>query len=86
MGKKELQAARLRFGDASLDGALRQAWNALVAAGHPAAAPQRALHTRKLIAEAIIGVALKATDAERLWLAGIEAFRREAFPRAARIA
>ena len=84
MGKKELQAARSRFSDASLDNALKTAWSALVAAGHPAAVPQRALHTRKLIAEAIIGAALNATDAERLWLAGIDAFRREAFPRAAR--
>ena len=86
MGKKELQAARLRFSDASLDCALRTAWNALVTAGHPAAVPQRAQHTRKLIAEAIVGAALNATDAERLWLAGIDAFRREAFPRAARVA
>jgi len=81
MGKAELQAARQRFDDASLDNALKTAWNALVAAGHPAAIPQRALNTRKLIAEAIVRAALNVTDPERLWLAGIDAFRREAFPR-----
>jgi hypothetical protein len=80
MGQAELQAARQRFSDEDLDTALKIAWEMLVAADHPAAAPQRARHARQLIAEAIVGAAGDATDIDGLWLAGVDAFRYEPFP------
>jgi hypothetical protein len=80
MGQAELQAARQRFSDEQLDAALKIAWDMLLAADHPAAAPQRARHTRRFVAEAIIRAASAATDIDALWLAGIESFRYEAFP------
>jgi hypothetical protein len=80
MAQAELQAARQRFSNESLDEALKIAWEMLVAADHPTAAPERARHTRRLIAEAIVRAARDANDIETLWLAGIDAFRYEAFP------
>jgi hypothetical protein len=85
-GQSELQAARQRFSDESLDKALKVAWDLLVAADHPATASERARHTRRFIAEAIVRAARDATDAQCLWLAGIDAFRHEAFPQRAHVA
>jgi hypothetical protein len=80
MGQAELQAARQRFPDEDLDMALKIAWEMLLAADHPAAAPERAKHARRLIAEAIVGAAGDATDIDGLWLAGVDAFRYQPFP------
>jgi|SRR3954451_1228490 hypothetical protein len=79
-GRTELQAARQRFSDESLDNALKIAWDLLVAADHPASAPERARHTRRFIAQAIVRAAGNATDIDALWLAGVEAFRSRPFP------
>jgi hypothetical protein len=81
MGQAELQAARQRFSDEKLDAALKIAWEMLLAADHPAATPERARHARRLIAEAIILAAPHASGIDDLWLAGIGAFRSEAFPK-----
>src|SRR4051812_2381851 len=79
-GRTDLQAARQRFSDESLDDALKIAWDLLRAADHPASAPERARHTRRFIARAIVRAAGHATDIDTLWLAGIEAFRSRPFP------
>jgi hypothetical protein len=81
MGQAELEAARQRFSDEQLGAALKIAWDMLVAADHPAAAPERAKHARRLIAEAIILAAPDVTGIDDLWLAGIDAFRSEALPK-----
>jgi hypothetical protein len=80
MRQAELQAARQRFTDEDLDTALKIAWDMLLAADHPAAAPERARHARRLIAEAIVGAAGDATNINGLWLAGVDPFRYEPFP------
>jgi hypothetical protein len=80
MGQAELQAARQRFSDETLDEALKIAWGLLLAADHPATVRENARHARRFIAQAIVRAAGTATDIDGLWLAGIDAFRSEAFP------
>jgi hypothetical protein len=80
MGQAELQAARQRFSDESLDEALKIAWGLLLAADHPATVPENARHARRFIAQAIVRAAGTATGIDGLWLAGIDAFRSEVFP------
>jgi hypothetical protein len=80
MGQAELEAARQRFSDESLDEALKIAWGLLLAADHPATVPEHARHARRFIAQAIVRAARTATEIDGLWLAGIDAFRSEAFP------
>jgi hypothetical protein len=80
MGQAELQAARQRFSDETLDKALKIAWGLLLAADHPATVRENARYARRFIAQAIVRAARTATEIDALWLAGIDAFRSEAFP------